>query len=255
MLPTTQKEVSTLMTSKKELIALQFPFFEDQYEENFQKLISHIKKTPTGSVVVAPELCLTNFSFDKMQEAADFGQIALETLKELSYDKVIAFTLTEKIEDKFYNSAKILHNGKVVHSQPKAKLFKFGDEDKYFQPGDEENIKIVEVDGVRYAILICFEIRFIKFWERLQGADIILIPALWGKLRKEQFEAITKSMAIINQAFVIASDSSNSDMASSSGIITPFGEEFRDDSSEYITLSADLKEIKKMRRYMDIGIS
>ncbi|HIP59828.1 MAG TPA: carbon-nitrogen hydrolase family protein [Campylobacterales bacterium] len=243
------------MTSKKELIALQFPFFEDKYEENLQKLIDHIKKTPRGSVVVAPELCLTNFSFDKMEESAEFGKMALEKLLELSKDRVIAFTLTEKIEGKFYNSAKILYDGKVMHTQPKMKLFKFGDEDKYFHSGDEENIKIIEINGLKYAILICFEIRFVKFWERLQGADIILIPALWGKLRKEQFEAITKSMAIINQAFVIASDSSNEDMASSSGIITPFGEEFRDDNSEYITLTADLKDIKKMRRYMDIGIS
>ncbi len=243
------------MTSKKELIALQFPFFEDKYEENLQKLIGYIKKAPTGSVVVAPELCLTNFSFDKMEESAEFGQKALIELLELSHDKVIAFTLTEKVDGKFYNSAKILYDGKVMHTQPKAKLFKFGDEDKYFQEGAEENIKIVEIEGLRYAILICFEIRFIKFWERLQGADIILIPALWGKLRKEQFEAITKSMAIINQAFVIASDSSNDDMASSSGIITPFGEELRDDESEYISYQADLKEIKKMRRYMDIGIS
>ena len=243
------------MTSKKELISLQFPFFEDRYEENLKKLTTLIKESPKGSVVVAPELCLTNFSFDKMQEAADFGKAALKEILELSKDRIIAFTLTEKIDGKFYNSAKILHNGKIVHSQPKAKLFKFGDEDKYFQAGSEENIKIVEIDGLKYAILICFEIRFIKFWQQLQGADIIMIPALWGRLRKEQFEAITKSMAIINQAYVIASDSANSDMASSSGIITPFGKEYRDDNSEFISYLADLKEIKKMRRYMDIGLS
>ena len=242
------------MTSNKELISLQFPFFEDRYEENLSKLTTLIKQAPKNSVVVAPELCLTNFSFDKMEEAASFGEVALEEILKLSRDRVIAFTLTEKIDGKFYNSAKILHAGKVMHSQPKAKLFKFGDEDKYFQEGSEENIKIVEIDGLKYAILICFEIRFIKFWQQLQGADIILIPALWGKLRKEQFEAITKSLAIINQAFVIASDSANSDMASSSGIVTPFGEEFRDDNKEYISLTADLQEIKKMRRYMDIGI-
>jgi len=243
-----------LTTFNKELVALQFPFFEDRYEENLSKLTTLIKQSPKNSVVVAPELCLTNLSFDKMEEAAEFSKKALEEILKLSDGRVIAFTLTEKIDGKFYNSAKILHGGKVIHSQPKAKLFKFGDEDKFFQAGNEENIKIVEINGLKYAILICFEIRFIKFWERIQGADIILIPALWGKLRKEQYETITKSMAIINQAFVIASDSANSDMASSSGIITPFGEEFRDDESEFISHLADLKGIKKMRRYMDIGL-
>ena len=243
-----------MTTSKKELIALQFSFFEDKYEENLQKLILHIKKAPQNSVVVAPELVLSNFSFDKMQEAADFGKVALEKLLELSSEKIIAFTLTEEIDEKFYNSAKILYKKEVVHSQPKVKLFKFGDEDSYFETGDENNIKIVEIDGLKYAILICFEIRFIEFWAKIKGADIIMIPALWGKLRKEQFEAITKSLAIINQAFVIASGSSNENMASSSGIITPFGKEYRDDNSEYLAYTANLKEIKKMRRYMDIGI-
>lgn len=243
------------MTSSKDLIALQFPFFKDQYEENLKKLTEHIKKAPKGSVVVAPELCLTNFSFEHMQKSADFSKNALEQILELSNDKIIAFTMTEKIDDNFYNSAKILHNGSVVHSQPKVKLFKFGDEHNYFKEGKVENIKIVEIDGLKYAILICFEIRFIDFWEQTKGADIIMIPALWGKLRKEQFEAITKSLAIINQAFVIASGSSNENMASSSGIITPFGEELRDDGCEYIAKCVDLKEIKKMRRYMDIGIS
>jgi predicted amidohydrolase len=242
------------MTSNKELIALQFPFFDDKYEENLQKLVSFIEKAPVESVVLAPELCLTNFSFSKMRESAEFGERALPKLLELSANKTIAFTMTEKIDGNFYNSAKILHKGKVAHTQSKVNLFKFGDEDKYFKEGKAENIKIVEIDGLKYAILICFEIRFIEFWEQIKGADIILIPALWGKLRKEQFEAITKSIAIINQAFVVASGSSNENMASSSAIISPFGEETRDDKSEYITKIVDLKEIKKMRRYMDIGI-
>jgi len=142
----------------------------------------------------------------------------------------------------------------VLHTQAKYKLFKFGFEDKYFSPGNEKDIKIVEIDGLKIATLICFEIRFIDLWKKIQGADIIVIPALWGKLRKEQLEAITKAMGIINQAFVVLANSANVDMAKSSGIITPFGKEYRNDGSEIIHHNADLNEIKKMRRYMDIGL-
>jgi predicted amidohydrolase len=243
------------MTSKKELIALQFSFFENSYEENLQKLITYIKQAPVNSVIAAPELCLTNFSFDKMHKSSQFGKYALREILELSEDKTIIFSLTEQDGDKFYNNAKIIHNKETIYTQPKVNLFKFGDEDKYFTAGNKNEIKIVKINGLRYAILICFEIRFIDLWEQIKGADIIVIPALWGKLRKEQLEAITKSLAIINQAFVIVSDSANDDMASSSGIITPFGIEYRDDKSEYISHLADLKEIKKMRRYMDIGLT
>jgi len=243
-----------LTTSKKELIALQFPFFENSYEKNLETLLSLIERAPNDSVITAPELCLTNFSFDKMDEAAAFSLDAKKEILKASRKKTIALSMTENIEGKFYNSAKIFHDEEEIHSQPKVKLFTFGDEDKHFSPGLEDNIKIIEIDGLRYGILICFEIRFIRFWLKLQGADIILIPALWGKLRKEQLEAITRSMAIINQAFVILSDSANDDMAKSSGIITPFGKEYRNDSSAYISHSADLGEIKKMRRYMNVGI-
>ncbi len=244
-----------MTTSSKELIALQFPFFEDRYTQNLEKLVSLVQKAPADSVVLAPELCLTNFSFDRMEQAADFGREALPTLLDLSREKILSLTMTEKIGNHYYNSAKIFHNGKEVHSQPKVKLFTLGNEERYFTPGTPEKVQIVEIEGIRYAILICFEIRFIQLWQRIQGADIILIPALWGRLRKAHLEAITGAMAIINQAYVLLSDSANDDMAASSGIVTPFGDAYRDDRSEYISHIADLREVKKMRRYMDIGLT
>ena len=243
-----------MTTSSKDLIALQFPYFDDRYEQNLQKLTALVRQAPAGSVVLAPELCLTNFSFDRMEQAAAFGEEAKATLLELSRDKTFALTMTEKVGDHYYNSAKIFHKGEEIHSQPKVRLFTFGNEDRYFSAGRPEQVRIVEIEGIRYAILICFEIRFIQLWQRIQGADIILVPALWGRLRKAQLEKITDAMAILNQAYVMVSDSANDDMAKSSGIITPFGDAFRDDKSDVITHTADLREIKKMRRYMDIGL-
>jgi predicted amidohydrolase len=242
------------MTSR-ELVALQFTYHDNTYHDNLQHLLKQIKQSSDDAVVVAPELCLTNFSFQKMHEAAAFGQKALAEILPLSKNRIIAFSMTQEREGKFYNSAKILHNERVIHTQDKVHLFKFGQEHDYFEAGSEKQVKIVEVDGLRVGILICFEIRFTKLWDLIRGCDIIMIPALWGKLRKEQFESITTAMAIINQAFVIAADSAQEDMAASSGIITPFGKAYRDDTKEFISLEADLKEIKKMRRYMDIGLS
>jgi len=77
---------------------------------------------------------------------------------------------------------------------------------------------------------------------------------MWGKLRKENFETLTKAIAVTNQCFVLASDSSNDNMASSSAIITPFGKVNLDDSKEMITQPFDKKEIKKMRTYLNIGL-
>ncbi len=238
----------------KELVSLGFSFNDSDYEGNLDKLLSLIDRTRNDCVVVAPELCLTNFSFDKLDKADEFSKKALDQICKTSLDRTICFSVIEKRNDNFYNTAKIVSGGKVIHSQDKVELFRFGDEHRYYTSGNEEKIKIVKINGLRFAILICFEIRFTKFWQKIAGADIIMIPALWGILRKEQLEAITKALAIINQAFVIVANSSQNDMAKSSGIITPFGKERRDDKSEFINLKADLNEIKKMRRYMDIGL-
>jgi predicted amidohydrolase len=78
---------------------------------------------------------------------------------------------------------------------------------------------------------------------------------MWGLLRKQNFESLTNALAIANQCYVIASNSSNESMASSSGIINPFGLEIRDDTKELISMEFDKKEIKKMRRYLNVGIS
>jgi len=242
------------LTTSKRLVSLSFEFFEDDYAGNLEKLLEGILKAPKGSIIVAPELCLTSFSFTKMDEAVLFGESALLKIKEASKDKIVIFTLITKEDKNYFNTALIIHDKTIKYTQSKHKLFKFGQEDSYFTAKKEDNIKIVEIDGIRFGILICFEIRFTRLWSKIQGADIIVIPALWGILRKKQFEIICDSMAVLNQAYVIASNSKNSDMASSSAIITPFGESLRDDSLSYLEYEADLKEIVKMRRYMDVGL-
>lgn len=236
------------------LVSVSFDFYEDSYENNFLKLVSYIKQAKEGSIIVAPELCLTNFSFNKMQEASEYGQKALKEILKLSYKKLISFSLTTKRDQKFYNTAVVCYDGEVIYQRDKYKLFKFGNEDKYFTAGNEEDIKIVEVNGIRIAVLICFEIRFCDLWRKIQGADIIFVPALWGKLRKKQLEIISDALAVVNQAYVIVSNSKNDNMASSSAIITPFGDSYRDDKKELLEIEFDKNLVNKMRRYMDVGI-
>ncbi len=241
------------MTSKKDFCVLQFKTGEDFYK-NLSVLKKLIYQTPKNSICVAPEVCLTGFAYDRFDEAAEFGKIALKELLLLSDNRTIVLTLIEKKDNKFFNVAKVLYKNRVIYEQPKVKLFKFGGETNYFDAGILDDIKIFEIDGLKFGLLICFELRFLEIWERLKGADIILVPAMWGKLRKRHFEQFTEALAVMNQCFVIAGNSANDDMAKSSAIITPFGEVFRDDRKVLICKTCDLSDIKKMRRYMDIGL-
>jgi predicted amidohydrolase len=120
----------------------------------------------------------------------------------------------------------------------------------HFTNGAIDKVRLVEIDGLKVGVLICFEIRFTKLWERLKGADVILVPALWGKPRKEHLETLAKALALTNQCFVVVSNSSSSEYAKSSSIITPFGKIYKDDRKEVVTHQIDLKEIKKMKHYI-----
>ena len=154
----------------------------------------------------------------------------------------------------YYNTLHIFHQEKIVHTQSKAKLFVLDYERKYFTAGKNEDIKIVNIDGLKVATLICFELRFVDLWKQTQGADIILVPAMWGKLRKENYESLTQALAIVNQCYVVASDSSNENMAKSSAIISPFGKVTKNDEKKVISLDFNKKEIKTMRKYLHTGI-
>ena len=235
------------------LISLQIKT-SDNFDKNLDELITNINKSPNNSLILAPELYLNGYAYDRLDKAVRISQKAIPILLELSENKIISLTLTTKTDNAYYNTLHIFHNNTIVHTQSKNKLFVLNDERKYFTVGDENDIKIININGLKIAALICFELRYIELWIKLQGADIILIPAMWGKLRKENFETLTRALAVANQCYVIASDSANDDMAKSSAVITPFGNVTKNDKKKLISLNTDLKEIKKMRRYLNIGI-
>ena len=164
-------------------------------------------------MVVAPELCLNGYAYERLDEAVSIGYQAFNDLLLLSENRTIITTLTTKSEtNQYFNTLYIFHKGKVLHRQSKHKLFVLQDERKYFTPGDEEAIKVIEVDGIKIACLICFELRFTQLWEQLKGAHIICVPAMWGVLRKEHYEILTRGLAVANQCYVVASDSANEDI-------------------------------------------
>jgi predicted amidohydrolase len=236
------------------LASLKFPTRSD-YDANLADLVSMIEKTPENTIVVAPEVCLTGFDYQHFEEAAAFAPAAVEALLPVSQKRVIILTVVECRETGIYNVAKVLHNGSVIHEQAKSRLFKLGDEHSYFAEGREDDIVMFQVDGVRIGILICFELRFKTLWQKLEGCDIIAVPAQWGKLRAANYVTLTEALAVMNQCYVIASDTDNEDTTGESGIVTPFGEAVRNGNRACLSIPYDKREVRKMRRYLDTGIA
>lgn len=236
------------------LISLQVKT-SNNFQENLDNLLTLIKQCEEESIILAPELALSGFCYDKMQEASEFSFKAIEKIKNLSINKTIALTFITKKDENYYNTLHVFNNQNIIHTQNKVKLFPLGNELEYFKAGQEEDIKIIEINNIKIACLICFELRFPELWEKVKGADIILNPAMWGIKRKDHYESISKALALVNQSFIIASNSANEDMAKGSAIISPFGNVIRDDEKQIIKIKADLSEIKKVRKYINIGLN
>jgi len=237
------------MIKRIKAVALQLPNIP-KYERNLQMLLKHIDALDGSDLIVAPEVCLTDYDYKNIDEAVVFSQKAEELLKERIGRQILVLTVLSRHEDKYTNDAIVIHNHKVVHRQSKHKLFLLGEEDKHLEAGKQEDIKLFDIDGIKYGLLICFEVRFKELWRQLEGADVILIPSQWGLPRKKHLEVLSQALAIMNQCFVIVANSSKETMASSSAICSPSGGVAMDDMLEVIRGEIDFHLIKKMRRHI-----
>lgn len=235
-----------------EVVSLQLPTHQ-RYQENLEALVGLVESHKDKAVIVAPEVCLTGFDYEHMDTVAKFSVLALKSLKKMIDNQILILTLIVKEKEHFVNQAVVIHKHKVVYRQNKAKLFTLGDEQKFFQPGLSRAIKPFEINGVKYGILICFELRFKALWEKMEGVDVVIIPARWGLPRKVHLETLARALAVMNQCYVIVSDSSDADMARSSSIISPDAVVIQDDNCHFVSGTIDFQEIKKMRRYIAMG--
>ncbi|MDF1883195.1 carbon-nitrogen hydrolase family protein [Sulfurimonas sp. SAG-AH-194-C21] len=245
-----------MMTSKTQEQALCSLLFETtpNYSTNLQTLLQLIEQTDTETIVLAHEVCLTGFDYDNLDKATAFSEYATEELLSASKDKTVVLTMLEKREGEVFNVVKVFHNEEIIHERAKARLFRLGSEEKYMSEGNDEAIELFEIDGIKCAIFICFELRFKELWIKAEGADVILVPAWWGKPRSEHFKTLTQALAIMNQCYLVCADALNAECSAMSAIISPQGEVTLNGNKPCLVQTYNQKNITLMRRYIDIGI-
>jgi len=220
------------------------------YQQSLEQIIKYIQEAEANAIIVAPELAVTGFDYDNLDAACAFSEEALKTLTKIVQQQILILTLFRKEEGKVVNQAVVIHNGGIVHKQNKYRLFKLGNEHLHFSAGTGEDIHIFEINGIRFGLLICFELRYKELWAKLEGADIICVPSQWGEPRKRHLEILGSALAVMNQCFALISNSSNETMAKSSAIYSPMGGVVLNDAAQKISHTIDLNEVKLMRRYI-----
>jgi len=113
------------------------------------------------------------------------------------------------------------------HRYRKIHPFTYAGEDRWFRAGDER--VIVEIDGVRVAPFVCYDLRFAdEMWALADDTDLYLFPANWPASRRVHWQALLQARAIENQAYVVGvnrvGEGGGLSYCGDSRIVDPLGE-------------------------------
>lgn len=133
--------------------------------------------------------------------------------------------------DRFWNTLAVATpDGRVVAGYRKVHLYDaFGArESDWIEPGDPEQLAVVDVDGVRIGLQTCYDLRFPEVSRRLAAtgaADAIAVPAEWvrGPGKEHHWRTLLTARAIENTVWVIGAGQSPPVGIGASCVIGPDG--------------------------------
>ena len=213
-------------------------------DENFSAAARLIDASKNSDVIILPELWSTGYYPAPVENFADIdGKRTIDFLcaaaKKFSVN-IIGGSVIVESGGKIFNRCHVANRrGELVAAYDKTHLFSFAHEDDVFTAGDK--ISVVELDGVKCGLAICYDLRFPEFIRKiaLTGAEIIFIPAAWSLKRLMPRQILTKARAIENQIFVVFANSSGI-----SEVVNPRGEVVVESGrgEEILTAEIDLHE-------------
>lgn len=163
-------------------------------------------------ILVLPEVWTCGWACDKFIESAQNinDSYIIDFLKGISkkYNiNLIGGSFIEEKKGRYYNTCPVINrSGELVAIYSKNHLYSYYGcaEGKYITKG--ENPVIVNIDGVKYGLTICYDIRFPEIYRAYakSGADILVNCAAWGANKPIPWEMMTKSRAIENQCYMLA---------------------------------------------------
>lgn len=176
-----------------------------------EDILNNNLKEPTD-VLVLPEVWTVGWSCSHFQETAqdlnDSSVIRFLSRIAKEYNiNIIGGSFITKSEGKYYNTCPVIdRNGKLLATYSKNHLYSYYgcNEGKFITTGNSP--VMVELDGVKFGLTICYDIRFPEIYRayRKAGADVLVNCAAWGSKKPIPWEVMTKCRAVENQCYMVA---------------------------------------------------
>ena len=190
----------------------QYKMRDETPSKRIERLEAELRKNDALDLLVCPELFLSGYgSFEKIKEYCEAStgehskQISVLAKK---YSTAIVYGYPEIDNDNLFNSAQYFDNkGLSVANHRKKMLPPSADESKIFNPGSKNSI--ITINGIKAAIVICYELEFPELIRELalDGVELIIAPTGQSSHWPAAARYICRSRAFENGIFVIYADS------------------------------------------------
>jgi predicted amidohydrolase len=175
-----------------------------------------------------------------------------------SHDVRIVAGLVERAGDarRVRNAVVAVDGSGVLARYRKLHLYDaFGQrESDWVEPGELTEPETFELDGLRFALMTCYDLRFPEVGRMLAdaGADVFVVPAEWvrGPLKEHHWRTLIHARAIENTVFVAAADHPPPLGVGHSMIVDPQGVELAcvGTATDVAVAHLDLDAVARVRR-------
>ena len=195
---------------------LQYSIAWADKETNLRMAEEHIAALAgKADVAVLPEMFATGFctNHPELAETMD-GEIIrrLQTVADKSGVAIVSSFIClpdsrHLIPDapaKLRNRGFMIKPHAKIEIQDKRHLYAHGGEDLFFQPAQKRHI--FEYKGVKFLLLVCYDLRFPAWARNRSGSDydVILVVANWPEVRVQYWDALVAARATENQCYIAA---------------------------------------------------
>lgn len=157
-------------------------------KENVARTVAAVEEAAAAgaSLVVLPELASSGYVLDHtmllpVAEEIERPGVALSAWSACAarLGVTVVGGFAERSGERLYNSAAVFGPDGALAGRYR-KLHLFAGETGVFTPGDA-GLPVVEVDGLRVGVLICYDLRFPEALRILavDGADLVAVPTAW----------------------------------------------------------------------------
>ncbi len=205
-----------------------------------------------ADIYVLPEMFATGQYIDPSDVVQTMdGQIVDWMIQKASYlNAAVCGSLPVRENGCTYNRFCFAQPDGTIRHYDKHHLFSYSGEAMNYTPGKERIV--IEFNGLRILLLICYDLRFPVFSRNHDDYDAIIYPANWPDKRILAWDTLLRARAIENQCYVIGVNRSGADefgfYPGHSAIITPYGETLIQTDAEPQMACADL-DMEQLARF------